>query len=328
MSKTKINSSLKLMIHAVVMASAFATSVMNVTPAMAAAPMATFVAPGFFRLMVGDFEVTALSDGTADLPVDKLLQETASKTNTALDLVFLKSPLETSVNAYLINTGTKLVLIDTGAGMLFGPTLGKLLTNLQASGYSADQVDEVLLTHMHPDHEGGLVKDGKAVFPNAVVRGDQRDADYWLSHTNMDKASADAKGFFQGAMSSLKPYIAAQNYKPFKGDTQLLPGISSVQGYGHTVGHTAYAIESKGQKLLVSGDLIHVPAVQLDHPEVTIGFDTDGKAAVQSRERLFDEAARNGELVAAAHMPFPGLGHVRADGKKYRWIPVNFTQMR
>lgn len=328
MYKNKINSPLKLIARAAVMASVFAVGAMNVTPAIAAAPMAKFVAPGFFRLMVGDFEVTALSDGTADLPVDKLLQEDAAKTDTALGRVFLKSPMETSVNAYLINTGTKLVLIDTGAGVLIGPTLGKLLGNLQAAGYSPEQVDEVLLTHMHPDHEGGLAKDGKAVFPNAVVRGDQRDADYWLTQATMDKAPTDAKGFFQGAMSSLQPYVAAHTYKPFKGDTQLLPGISSVQGYGHTAGHTAYAIESKGQKFLVSGDLIHVPAVQLDHPEVTISFDTGGKAAVQSRERLFNEAAKNGELVAAAHMPFPGLGHIRADGKKYQWIPVNFTQMR
>jgi glyoxylase-like metal-dependent hydrolase (beta-lactamase superfamily II) len=328
MSNHTTTRSTKSMASAAMLAAVFAVGATSTAPVMASAPMAKFVAPGFFRLMIGDFEVTALSDGTVDLPMDKLIQQPPARTNAALAHVFLKSPMETSINAYLINTGSKLVLIDTGAGALFGPTLGKLLANLQAAGYRPDQVDEVLLTHMHPDHEGGLVKDGKAAFPNAIVRGDQRDADYWLSQANADKAPADAKGFFQGAIGSLQPYVAAHTYQPFKGGTQLLPGISAVQGYGHTPGHIAYQVESKGQKLLVIGDLIHVSAVQLDHPEVTIAFDTDGKAAVQSRERLFTEAANNGELVAASHMPFPGIGHLRADGKKYQWIPVNYTQMR
>ena len=328
MYQQKINSPMTIMARAAMLASALVLGTLTAAPAMAAAPMAKFSAPGFYRLMVGDFEITALSDGTGDMPMDKLMQQDPAKTDAALTRAFLTSPMETSVNAYLINTGGKLVLIDAGAGTLFGPTLGKLLGNLRAAGYSPEQVDEVLLTHIHPDHVGGLVKDGKAAFPNAIVRGDQRDADYWLSKTNMAQAPAAAQGFFQGAMSSLQPYVAAHTYQPFKGATELLPGIRSVPSYGHTAGHTSYLIESKGQKLLVGGDLIHVPAVQLEHPEVTIAFDTDGKAATQARERLFNQAAETGELVAAAHLPFPGLGHVRATGKTYQWIPVNYTQMR
>src|SRR5262249_498571 len=135
------------------------------------APLVGGQAPGWFRMKVGDFEVTALSDGTVDLPVDKLLANTTpDKVTKALTAAFLHSPVEGSVNAFLINTGSKLVLIDTGAGNLLAPTLGKLLANLKASGYKPEQVDEIYITHMHVDHMGGLTAADKPVFPNAVVR--------------------------------------------------------------------------------------------------------------------------------------------------------------
>src|ERR1700761_7288846 len=138
-------------------------------PAMAAAPLAGTSAPGFYRIMLGDFEVTAISDGTVDLPIDQLLQQAPAKTDKALARSFLGSPLATSVTGYLVNTRAKLILIDTGAGNLFGPTLGKLLANLKASGYQPEQVDEIYLTHLHPDHVGGLAANGQAAFPNAIV---------------------------------------------------------------------------------------------------------------------------------------------------------------
>ena len=127
----------------------------------AAAPLAKTPAPGHFRMMVGDIEVTAISDGTVDLPVNQLLTNTTAKhVDQVLAKNFLKSPLETSVNAYLVNTGSKLVLIDAGAGSLFGPTLGKLAANIKAAGYQPEQVDEIYITHMHPDHVGGLSANG------------------------------------------------------------------------------------------------------------------------------------------------------------------------
>jgi glyoxylase-like metal-dependent hydrolase (beta-lactamase superfamily II) len=304
---------------------AFAT--LGITPAMAAAPMAKTPAPGFFRLMVGEFEVTALNDGTVDLPVDQLLKEPAATTNKALAKSFVKAPLETSFNAFLINTGSKLVLIDTGAGSLFGPTVGKLVANLKASGYEPAQVDEIYITHFHPDHVGGLVANGAIVFPNAIVRSDQRDADFWLSQANMDKAPDASKGFFKGAMASLNPYMSANKYQPFQGNTDLAPGVKAILSYGHTAGHTSYLIESQGQKLVVVGDLIHVGAVQFDNPAVTITFDSDAKAAAASRSKVFMQAAKDGALVAAAHIQFPGLGHLRVVGKGYQWVPANYTQM-
>ncbi|MES2935210.1 MAG: MBL fold metallo-hydrolase [Pseudomonadota bacterium] len=314
--------------HAVALISTVALVAISSQNAMAAAPMVKIPAPGYFRMMLGAFEVTALSDGTIDLPVDKLLMEPTAKTTQLLSKSFLTAPLETSVNAYLINTGTKLVLIDAGTAGLFGPSLGKLLINLKASGYEPGQIDEVYLTHLHPDHVGGLISNGELAFPNATIRSDQREADVWLSQANMDKAPDAAKAFFQGAMASLNPYIAANKYKPFTANTELVPGVKSVASTGHTIGHTSYVVESQGQKLVLIGDLIHVAAVQLDHPEVTITFDSDAKEAAHAREQAFTQAVKDGAIVGASHIQFPGLGHLRSVGKGFQWIPVNYTQMR
>jgi glyoxylase-like metal-dependent hydrolase (beta-lactamase superfamily II) len=168
------------------------------SPVSAAAPMVKTQAPGFYRTMLGDFEITVISDGTVDLPVDKLLSEPAALTDATLKKSFLGSPLEVSDNAFLINTGSRLVLVDTGAGTLFGPTLGKLIANLRAAGYAPEQVDDILLTHMHPDHVGGLVANGQRVFPNAIVHADEHEAAYWLNKANMDKAPARFQGLFPG----------------------------------------------------------------------------------------------------------------------------------
>ena len=297
--------------------------------AHAAAPQVKTQAPGFYRVMLGDFEVTALSDGTVALPVDTLLTNTTkAKSDKTLARNFLKSPVETSVNGYLINTGTKLVLVDTGAAGLFGPTLGRLAESLKAAGYQPEQVDEIYLTHMHPDHVGGLMAGDKMAFPNAIVRADQHDADFWLSQANLDKAPADAKGFFQGAMASLNPYVAAGKFRPFNGSTDLMPGVKAIAAPGHTPGHSIYVVESAGQKLVLWGDLMHVAAVQFPEPSVTIQFDTDSKAAAVQRKRAYADAARHGYLVGSAHLSFPGLGHLRAEGKGYAWVPLNYSGLK
>ena len=295
-------------------------------PSYAAAAQVKTAAPGFYRTMLGDFEITVLSDGTVQLPVDKLLTNTSSeKTRQALQQYHLHSPLETSVNGYLINTGNKLVLIDAGAGSLFGPTLGKLRSNLQAAGYTPEQIDEIYITHMHADHVGGLMDGAKMAFPNALVRADRHDADYWLSQANMDQAPTDMKGFFQGAMASINPYIQAGHFKTFEGSTELLPGIRAVPAYGHTAGHSIYRIESRGQTLVLWGDLIHVAAVQFEHPAVTIQFDSDSKAAAKARLAAFTHAAQAGTLIGAAHLSFPGLGYLRKAATGYAWMPLNYV---
>ncbi|RSZ36181.1 MULTISPECIES: MBL fold metallo-hydrolase [unclassified Variovorax] len=297
--------------------------------ALAGAPQVKTQAPGFYRTMLGDFEVTALFDGTLDLEPKKLLTNTTqAQVGKLLDRSFEKDAVPTSVNGYLINTGSKLVLVDTGAGGLFGPTLGNLQANLKAAGYQPDQVDDVLITHMHGDHVGGLVQDGKLVFPNATIHAGQEDADFWLNKANLEKASAEMKGFFQGAMASLNPYVEAGKFKGMKGGTELAPGIKAVPAHGHTPGHNIYVIESKGQKLVLWGDLMHVAAVQFPQPQITISFDVDSKPAAVERKKAYADAAKGRYLVGSAHLPFPGLGHVRAEGKGYVWVPVDYQQVR
>ena len=292
----------------------------------AAAPAQKLQAPGFYRMLLGDFEITALSDGTVPLEVRKLLTNTTpQKVDQLLKRSFLTDPVETSVTAFLVNTGSKLVLIDTGSGNLFGPTLGNLINNLKAAGYQPEQVDEIYITHMHADHVGGLMAGDKLAFPNAVVRADQRDADFWLSQANLDAAPAGAKDFFKGAMVSLNPYIAAGKFKPFNGSGELTPGIGAVSTYGHTKGHTIYMVESKGQKLAVLGDLMHVGAVQFSNPSVTIEFDTDSKMAAMQRKKTYAEGAKQGFWLAVAHLPFPGIGHIRAANDGYVFYPANYS---
>ncbi len=302
----------------------FLTAIAN-----AAAPMVKTSAPGYYRMMLGDFEITALSDGTVNLPVKDLLTNTTpAAVDKALAKSYLKNPLETSVNGYLINTGEKLVLVDTGAAGLFGPTLGNLVANLKASGYQPEQVDEIYITHMHADHVGGLMAGDKRAFPNAIVRADKHDADFWLSQANLDKAAVDDKGFFQGAMASINPYVKADKFKSFDGNTELVAGIKAVASRGHTPGHSIYAVESKGQKLMLWGDLMHVASVQFENPGVTIKFDTDSKAAAAQRKKAYADAAKLGYLVGSAHLSFPGIGYLRAEGKGYAWIPVNYSNLR
>jgi glyoxylase-like metal-dependent hydrolase (beta-lactamase superfamily II) len=308
---------------------AIAGGIFLFTSAQAAAPIVKGQAPGYYRMMLGDFEVTALSDGTVSLPVGELLTKTTpAKVKKALARSDLVAPVETSVNGFLINTGEKLVLIDTGAAGLFGPTLGHLIANLKAAGYQPEQVDEVYITHMHPDHVGGLMGSDKPAFPNAIVRADKHDADFWLSQENLDRAPKDAKGFFQGAMASINPYVAAGRFKPFDGDTELVPGISAVATRGHTPGHSCYVVESKGERMEVLGDLVHVVAVQFPDPSVTIKFDTDSTSAAVQRKKVFADAAKKGYWVAVAHISFPGIGHIRADGRGYGWIPANYAVPR
>ena len=307
---------------------ALVAAALAVSPsARASAPMVKTQAPGFFRFMVGSFEVTVISDGTVKLPRNKLLTGQPEKTSATLKRAFLPDEVETSLNAWLVNTGSKLVLIDTGAAALFGPTLGNVLANLKAAGYQPEQIDEIYLTHMHPDHVGGLISNGAIAFPNAKLRIEKAETDFWLDEARMKAAPESAKGFFQGAMASVNPYVAAKKLETFSGATELVPGLRAEPSHGHTAGHTSYVVESGGQKLVIWGDLVHAAAVQFAEPGVAIQFDTDPKAAVAERKKDYADAAKNGYLVGISHVSFPGVGHVRTGtgGKGYEWLPINYT---
>lgn len=301
------------------------TTVIETAAPIDAAPVAKGQ-PGYYRLWLGDFEIVALSDGTLMFQSEWLTNTTPAKVEKALAKQFLKAPFASSVNTFLVNTGSKLVLIDTGSGALFGPAGGKLVAHMAAAGYRPEQVDEIYITHLHADHVGGLMSEGKLTFPNAVVRADASEAGYWLSEENLAKAPEQMKSFFKGAQDSLGPYVTAGKFKPFEGDTDLVPGVKAVAAHGHTPGHTFYVAESKGQRIVFWGDLVHVAAVQLPTPSVTVAFDVDSKAAAAERKKAFAMLAKDGDLIGAAHIPFPGIGHLRADGKGYDWVPVNYSE--
>jgi glyoxylase-like metal-dependent hydrolase (beta-lactamase superfamily II) len=302
---------------------------LTATAGRAAAPQEKSQAPGYYRMMLGDVEVTALSDGTFPLKADQVVTGIAPKElDAALSRSFLSDTIETSVNAFLVNTGSKLVLIDTGAGVYFGPTVGKLLASLKAAGYRPDQVDEIYITHMHGDHIGGLVLDGKAAFPNAVVRASRKEADYWLSKAARDAAPEDAKEGFDQAMQSLQPYVSAGRFKPFDGETPLVPGIRAVPSPGHTPGHTVYLLESKGQTLMFWGDIMHVAALQFPDPSLTDNYDLDAAAGTAQRKKIFAQVAEQRDWVAGAHLSFPGIGHLRSAGTGYTYVHANYTSMQ
>jgi glyoxylase-like metal-dependent hydrolase (beta-lactamase superfamily II) len=290
--------------------------------------------------MLGDFEITALLDGTHPFPAAevltkakvgapgvraKLFADYADEASTLLASSDLTAPTEGSINAFLINTGSKLVLIDSGAGTLYGACCGHLIENLRASGYSPEQVDEVLLTHLHADHVGGIAPGGIAAFPNAVIRSSKLDADYWLDDGNERAAPDFLRPMFEGDKASLKPYIAAGRYLAFEGEQEMVPGIRSVPLPGHTPGHTSYVVESRGQKLLVWGDVVHVAAVQFPDPAVTVKYDSDEAEAELDRKRIFSEAAKGAYWIGAAHVSFPGLGHVGMRNDAFVWIPGDYT---
>jgi glyoxylase-like metal-dependent hydrolase (beta-lactamase superfamily II) len=293
--------------------------------AQANAPFAKTQAPAFYRFTLGAFEVTAISDGTVKLPMGKLLAGKPGANTAILKEHFLDEVVDTSVNTYLVNTGTKLVLIDTGAASLFGPTLGNFVANLKAAGYTPEQIDEVYITHAHGDHIGGLISGGALAFPNATLRVDQADLDFWLDEARAKAAPEEAKGSFMGVQASYGPWVAAKKISPFTGPTELVPGVKAVPTHGHTAGHAIYVVESEGKKLALGGDLMHVEAVQFKDPSVTIAFDTDAKAAYAERKKSFAEAAKEGFLVGFTHISFPGLGHIKAAGKGYEWMPLSYA---
>jgi glyoxylase-like metal-dependent hydrolase (beta-lactamase superfamily II) len=294
--------------------------------AHAAAPQLKKPAPGFYRFMVGDIEVTALLDGTFPMKPGDILQGVKPEEVTKfLNQAYEGPTVMTSVNGFLVNTGTKLVLIDTGTGGFMGPTVGHLLENLKASGYQPEQIDEVYLTHMHGDHLGGLANSGKKNFPNAVVRADVRDANYWLSDVEAAKVTNPMmKGNFEHAKTSLAPYQTNGQFKPFDGETELVPGIHAHPAYGHTPGHTVYTVESKGKKLWLIGDMIHVAAVQFPKPTATLKFDSDNKLAASERAKDFAMAAKDGDLIGAAHLSYPGVGHIKKAGSGYTYTPIAY----
>ena len=306
---------------------ALASFVAAPNAALTQAPQHHDQVPGFYRLKVGDLEVTALFDGPAIFNLHWLTGEKATLDGVVKALHEDPHLLDAAVSGFLVNTGKQLILVDAGSGTWFGGgAFGRLAGSLRSAGYTTKEVDLVLVTHLHSDHVGGLTtQDGNRVFPNAKVYVAKEESDFWLSPENAAKAPKDAQPFFQSAQAIAAPYIKAGKWHPFSGSQPIVNGMQLVPLHGHTPGHTGYEFSSQGKRILFWGDTIHAHRVQLQHPEVTVVFDIDPPAALATRNQLLSKLAREDVVIASPHVLFPGLGRLHKEGSGYSWAPVAFT---
>jgi glyoxylase-like metal-dependent hydrolase (beta-lactamase superfamily II) len=294
-------------------------------PALAKAPFSGTQAPGVYRLKVGTFEITVLNDGWLPLEA-KIFSGDPMTAPRLLDAGFLpKDAIPTSVNEWLVNTGDRLVLVDTGTSNLFGPTLGRLAKNLGAAGVDPGAVDAIVLTHMHPDHANGLLTpDKKVAFPNASVHVHETELGFWTSAEIARRAPDDFKPFFEMARNAIKPYTDAGKVTTYRDGAELLPGIAVIMAPGHTVGHSMVRLSSQGRALLLWGDIVHNAALQFPEPDRALTFDTDQAMAIASRKRVFDMVANERLTIAGSHLPFPGIGHVAKAATGYAYVPIEW----
>ena len=304
----------------------FVSSHANVNQTIPQQPQVT----GFYQHQVGNTQITALLDGTnfmsptlfKDIPKEQV-QKILKKYHA--DQV---KGVQTSINAFLVNTGQSLVLVDSGTADCFGAHLGSVMKNLKAAGYQPEQVNTILLTHLHPDHSCGVSKNGVANYPTATIYVSENEADYWLDPKQLQKIPKDQQAKYTGTVPKIKaalaPYQTKKQFKTFKlGDK--IDGFEVISTPGHTPGHFSYKLKTSDEDVIFIGDIVHSHTVQFDRPETAIDYDIDPKAAVQTRLKQFADYAKNGQTIAAPHLPFPAIGHIySADGKSYQWIPVHF----
>jgi glyoxylase-like metal-dependent hydrolase (beta-lactamase superfamily II) len=254
----------------------------------------------FFQTSVGSLKVIALADSSGVMDfglLNDIDQDSLDKAKSTAQLEPGAKGFKSYVNAYVVETKSGLVLIDTGNGPGHG-----LSESLKKAQIKPDDIAFVFITHFHNDHIGGLADDaGKPFFKNAVVYAAKEEDAYWLANVGDSVRSKSAQAI-------LAPYKQSGRYKTFEPGETLIEGVTIVPLYGHTPGHTGFLFEDKGQNLLVWGDIVHVRFVQFDRPKVSLKYDTDPKEAVTTRLKLFEELAGNGSVVAGVHLPFPGIG--------------------
>jgi glyoxylase-like metal-dependent hydrolase (beta-lactamase superfamily II) len=302
--------------------SAIAAAAMPAT-AFAKAPPAGKQAAGVYRYKLGDYEMTALYDGIWNRAIDdKFVRNVAfSQVQKALSDSFLPTDkLPVPFTALLVNTGALLVLLDTGtAGQFPGATAGSITENLAAAGVAPTAIDVIVISHFHPDHINGIkTKDDALVFPNAEVLVPAPEWAYWMDDAKLSTAPESLKGNFLNVRRVFKN-VKVQRYEPGK---EVAPGVTSIAAYGHTPGHTAFAVASGSQSMLVLSDTTNHPWLFLRNPEWQAAFDMDGAMAVDTRRRLLDQAAADKMLVQGYHFPFPACGHVTKSGANYDLVPV------
>ncbi|TYC66016.1 MBL fold metallo-hydrolase [Stappia sp. BW2] len=294
------------------------------SPAQAAAAKAGKPMAGALRYKVGDLEITALLDGYLDVTPELVIGYEAEEGQRLRDTAMIEGEaLRIPVNAYLVNAGDRLILVDSGTSDALGPTMGRLPDALAAAGVTPDQVDAILITHMHPDHLFGVVDgDGNKVFKNAELILPEVDNAFWFDDAAMNSAPEQFKPFFVGARRAADAYKGSQTL--ISGDKEVLPGIRPMPLPGHTPGHTGYLFDSNGETLVIAADIVHMAAYQFSRPDWGIGFDIDPAQAVSTRKKFLDQASADKLFFAGAHIPFPGMGRVAKDGEGYRFVAASW----
>jgi glyoxylase-like metal-dependent hydrolase (beta-lactamase superfamily II) len=305
-------------------ATGFALGASAQTPAFAKAPMANAQAPLFYRFKLGAFELTAVSDGPLQMgpPSDKVFTSTSKEdmTEVLADNFLPTDNVSMEQNALVVNTGDRLILIDTGLGAfkMMGEHTGRLATNLKAAGIDPADVDVILLTHAHGDHCFGLLTaDGSRTFPNAQIQMTQADYDFWT-----DEAKVSHPQIGQFVAATRKHLVPNRDRIVFFNDGQeIVTGIQAIAAPGHTVGHTMFMITSQGQSICNTGDIAHHHIISVETPRKEFVYDTDGKLGVASRLKAFDMLAKLRVPLIAYHFPWPGIGYIARQGEAYRYIP-------
>jgi glyoxylase-like metal-dependent hydrolase (beta-lactamase superfamily II) len=298
-------------------------------PAFAAAPMLGTQAPGFFRFKIGDFEVTALHDGSVagDFDPKRIPNAKPEDVLKLMESQYISTkPVFNQFNCMVVNTGSKLVLIDSGFNNNGAPTTGRLAGNLTAAGIDPKAIDTVLISHFHPDHINGLrTKEGELVYASAehVVPGG--DFAHYMSEEKMNAVPEAARGAFKVSARVFGPIT--KDIRQADWGKEWAPGITAIQSDGHTPGHTSFVVSSGGKTLLVVGDASNDPRIFAKNPEWHLGFDLDKPRAVETRKKLLDMASADRMQVSFYHAAFPATGYVAKNGNGYDWFPISYTEL-